>query len=387
MRAALCALATLLALASPVSIPSTAKAAESDGASPSVLVQVARVRRGTLPRTVVAYGSVQASPNGRISVMSPLAATVAALDARVGEEVGRGAPLVRLAPSPETAAAYAQAQFALRAAADSATRTRQLLAEQLATRQQLADAEKAESDARATLTALRAQGAGGPTTLRAPFRAIVTAVLTSARSIVSEGTPLLELARPEGLVLQAGVSPDEAAAVRAGEPASVVAIGGAQSYIAKVLMRGSIVDSGTGLVPVQISLPDGNLFPGQAAQATITVGTVPGFVVPHEAVLVDDNGNAYVVQAVGGKAKIVPVRVLGSEQAEDTVDGPLDMSAPLVLAGNYQLKDGMPVRVSSPTEHAGSAGAAGAAAPAAPADSAGPAGSAAPGGPAARDAR
>jgi hypothetical protein len=43
--------------------------------------------------------------------------------------------------------------------------------------------------------------------------------------------------------------------------------------------------------------------------------------------------------------------VLGTEQAEDTVDGPLDVRAPLVLAGNYQLKDGMAVRLAGPTTH------------------------------------
>ncbi len=351
VRLLLLALVSLVALVALISLPSETQAEAPDGAAPSVLVQTTRVRRGSLPRTVVAYGSVQANSNGRISVMSPLAATVTELDVRVGEEVARGAPLVRLAPNPETAAAYAQAQVELRATTDSVTRTRELLAEQLATRQQLADAEKAESNARAALAALKAQGAGGPATLRAPFRAIVTAVLTSSRSIVAEGTPLLELARPEGLVLQAGVSPDEASAVRAGQRATVTAIGGAQSYAAKVLMRGSVVDNGTGLVPVQISLPDGGLFPGQAAQATITIGTVQGFIVPHEAVLVDDNGNAYVVQVIAGMAKMVPVRVLGTEQAEDTVDGPLDISAPLVLAGNYQLKDGMAVRLARPATH------------------------------------
>ncbi len=348
---ALGALAAGLALASLMSVPSKTQADAADSAAPSVLVQTTQVRRGSLPQTVVAYGSVQASSNGHVSVMSPLAATVVGLEVRVGEAVTRGTPLVRLAPNPETAAAYAQAQFELRAAADAVTRARQLLAEQLATRQQLADAEKAEADARAALAALEAQGAGGAATLRAPFRAVVTAVLTSNRSIVSEGAPLLELARTDELVLQAGVAPDAAPSVRAGEPVSVTPIGGASTYAARVLMRGSVVDSGTGLVPVEISLPDAGLFPGQAAQATITVGSASGFVVPHEAVLIDDNGNAYVVQAIGGMAKIVRVRVLGTAHAEDTVDGALDVRAPLVLSGNYQLKDGMAVRLAGPAAH------------------------------------
>jgi hypothetical protein len=40
-------------------------------------------------------------------------------------------------------------------------------------------------------------------------------------------------------------------------------------------------------------------------------------------------------------AKRVPVRILGATGDQDVVDGTLDASAPVVLAGNYQLKDGM----------------------------------------------
>jgi membrane fusion protein, multidrug efflux system len=331
-------------------LPAWAEGPTSD--APSVLVQTAPVRVGSLPKTVSAYGTVQADPTAHAAIMAPVAAIVGGIDVRVGEEVEHGAALVRLVPSPQTGAAYAQAVSALRVASDALKHTRELLSEQLATRQQLADAEKSASDARATLTALEAQGAGGARIVRAPFRAIVTALSTSVRAIVAEGTPLLELARPNGLVLMAGVVPADAAAIARGDVASVTPIGGTQSYAGKVVLRGSVVDPSSGLVTVAIALPVGAFLPGQTAQATITVATVHGYVVPHEAILIDDSGSTYVVQAVRGTARIVHVRVLDAQGASDTIEGPLDRGAPLVLAGNYQLKDGMAVRLAAPAPDA-----------------------------------
>jgi hypothetical protein len=44
-------------------------------------------------------------------------------------------------------------------------------------------------------------------------------------------------------------------------------------------------------------------------------------------------------------AKKVAVRVLGSDGNMDVVEGPLVAEAPVVLAGNYQLDNGMKLRV------------------------------------------
>jgi hypothetical protein len=80
-----------------------------------------------------------------------------------------------------------------------------------------------------------------------------------------------------------------------------------------------------------------------------------GYVVPHEAVLVNDGGEPYVVQAVSGVAHKVPVHVLDAHGAQDVITGALDARAPLVLSGNYQLDDGMKVRLAD-TPPAGAGG-------------------------------
>ena len=134
----------------------------SDGSeasnTPSVQVQITPLQQGSLPRTVSAYGVVQAGPGAQNGIVAPMAAQVAQVYVRSGQAVASGAPLVLLRPTPSTQAAYAQAVSALKVASEAAGRTQQLLSQFLATRQQLADAQKAEGDARAALEALQAQG-------------------------------------------------------------------------------------------------------------------------------------------------------------------------------------------------------------------------------------
>jgi membrane fusion protein, multidrug efflux system len=315
---------------------------------PSVLVVEARLEKGSLPHIVTAYGSVTGSPAARRTVAAPLAAIVAAVLVRVGEEVDKDAPLVRLRPSPAAAAAYAQTRSALAVARQLVARTKTMLAQHLATGQQLADAEKSEADAQAALAALDTEGAAGPQTLRAPFRAVVTAVTANAGALVAQGAGLVDLDRPEGLVLRVGVVPAEAVAIRAGDKAAITPLGRRGALAGTVLLRGSVVDPATGLVPVEIAVPPGRLLSGEMAQAHIVTGEAWGYVVPHSAILVDDRGAPYVVQAPKRIARLVPVRILGSDGAKDVVAGPLDPTAPLVLSGNHQLQNGMAVRLAGP---------------------------------------
>jgi membrane fusion protein (multidrug efflux system) len=315
---------------------------------PSVLVQKTALHKGSLPTIVTAYGRVEPSPAARRTVMAPFSAVVRGLFVRPGQEVAKNVPLLLLGPSPATEAAYTQARAALTAASQLVERTRALLGQHLATRQELAAAENSAADAQATLNALESEGAGAPQTLRAPFHAVVTAVSTSPGAIVAQGTALIDLARPNALVLQVGVVPEHARAIKPGETVHITSLGAKDPNTGKVVLRDSVVDPATGLVPVEITVPPGLFLTGQMAEADIVTGKAEGYVVPHVAILVNESGAPYVVQAVARRARMVPVHILASIGDKNIVTGPLDPAAPLVLAGNYQLTNGMRVRTAAP---------------------------------------
>ncbi len=317
-------------------------------------VTTTTLQKGSLPVTTHAYGHVEASADARRTIMAPLSATIEEVLVRQGAEVAKDTPLIRLMPSPQEAAAYSQAQTALQVARELVQRTRKMVRQHLVTGQQLAQAQKSKSDAQAALAALKTQGADGPVILRAPFAAIVTTVSVQQGAIVARGTTLLDLSRPDDLVLKAGVVPAKAATIGQGDPARVTLIGGSRSFSGKVVLCGAIVDPVTGLVPVEIALPAGKFFPGESAEAAIATSRAEGYLVPHAAILVDEKGGTYVVQAVGGAAKMVPVHILAAGADQNVIVGRLDATAPLVLTGNYQLEEGMKLRIAPPGKKAAS---------------------------------
>jgi RND family efflux transporter MFP subunit len=318
----------------------TASAAPRSGA----LVTEAPLIRGSLPLTVTGFGTVRADPTRMRVVAAPTAVDIAGLYVRQGQRVAAGAPLLRLSPDPQTAAAYGRARAALTAAAALVGHTRRLVRSHLATNQQLIEAERRRADAAAALRALLRQGAGGIRTLTAPTAGTVSGVTAAVGAHVGLGAPLLTLAPEAGLILTVGLVPDRAARVKPGDRASVRPAGGGRAVAGTVTFRGAMAD-GDGLVPVAITPAGGGLMAGETATATIVTGTAHGYVVPHSAILIGDDGHPYVVQAAGGTAKRVPVRVLAADDGRNVVSGALDPAAPLVLSGNYQLGDGMPVRL------------------------------------------
>lgn len=337
-------------VAAAVAIPSLVSrgAAASPSNRPSVLATLAPLHKGNLPKHVTAYGTIGTSAKAKRTVAAPSLAIVTDINVKSGAEVSKGAPLIQLGPSPGTVAAFARAKSALQAAQALVQHTQDLLNQHLATRQQLVDAQKSAIDAKATIAALKAEGGASPQTLHAPFQAIVTGVPATLGAIVKQGTPLVTLARPSGLVLNAGVVPQQASEIRSGQAVKVTPLGAAGAIAGKVTLRGSIVDPQTGLVPVEVALPAGSALPGQTAQAKIEVGQVTGYVVPHEAILVNDRGEPFVVQSQHLIARKVPVHVLLSAGEKDVIAGALDPTGSLVLAGNYQLQNGGRIRIADP---------------------------------------
>jgi membrane fusion protein (multidrug efflux system) len=313
----------------------------------SVAVQTIVAKRGSLPETVTAYGTAVPAVEGSTTLSLPNDGRVLQIAVAPGQMVQPGQRLLDFGFLVATISAYQQALTALNLARSQRQHTAALLAQQLATRDQLAQADKSVADSKNTLEAMRQEGRDkSGQVVTAPFAGIVTAIPVAQGSQVAAGTPLITMARGDALAVIVGIEPSGGQRVRPGQPARLEPLTGTGAAIDGTVARvDGMLNAKTRLVDTTISAPAG-LVLGAAFRAVITVGQFDGWLVPRNAVLSDGHG-AYLFQVSGGNAARVNVKIVGSAGDATIVDGPLGPQLPIVIQGNYQLSDGMPLRETS----------------------------------------
>ncbi len=318
----------------------------------AVAVTTQTPRRGTMQHVIEGWGTAVASASAMMTLSQPQDGVVAEILATPGERLRKGDPVMRWGPSAAANAQLDQARNALNLANDQRNNTARLLSQNLATRDQLTSAEKTVLDARAALAALHRDGGDSPTFLiRMPSDGIVVTLPVAAGDRTQPGAPLATLQRAGGLVVTAGVEQADAALVRPGQPVQLQPLAGGSAIAGTITRVDAVLNPRTRLIDVDIAPPAGGLISGADYGAKIAVGTFDGWLVPHEAVLTDDQG-AYLFQLAAGKppqaAKRVPAQVLGTQGDTDIVTAAIDPALALVVTGGHQLTDGAPTRIAEP---------------------------------------
>ncbi|MYN29507.1 efflux RND transporter periplasmic adaptor subunit, partial [Duganella levis] len=325
-----------------------ATAAAAADAGGAVLVRTALPSRQDMPLTMPVFGDIVA---GKIESQSfPQAGQLTRTAVVAGQAVQRGDLLAVMASDPNALVAYEQAASALEFAQQELRRQKELLALQLSTQSQVDSAAKAAADAQTALAAqTRLNGAHGTAELRAPFDGVVSALLLAQGDRVAAGATVVQLGRTDTLKVLLAIEPMRAgevqpgmkvtlAAPRDGAPAIAGSVFSVQNMVdPKTQMAGAIV-----MLPAQAGLPV-----GAHVQGVIELARSKAWAVPRQAVLVDDQG-AYLFQVVQDKARRVAVRKVVEGDRVVGVDGALDAALPVVVLGNYELKDGAELRRSAP---------------------------------------
>jgi len=322
-----------------------------DGApQPSVLVTTAMPQEGSLPRTLTAYGVVQAAPGSSQTLSLLRAGQVTRVMVALGQSVRQGQPLLVVSADPAALATYRQAVTALTLAQGERNRMTQMLAQHLATRDQVAQADKAVTDAQGNLDLLtRGGGGSAEQTLAAPFDGVVSGLAVASGARIAAQAPLATLDRSSRLVAAVGIEPAQRSLVAQGQPAQVEPLDGGGAKQGSVLSVGAMLDPATRLVPVLIDPQAGaqasaaGLLAGGPVRVVVQVGEYRGWLMPRNAVATDAKG-AYVFQVASGKAARVDVQVAGTVGDTTVATGLIDPKRALVTTGNYQLQDGAAVR-------------------------------------------
>jgi RND family efflux transporter MFP subunit len=314
---------------------------------PSVAVQTEKPRGGVVPDVLVAYGSAGPALDGGMTLSFQQEGRVLAIAVTPGESVRNGDRLLDFGASAAAISTYQQAVSSLTAALQQRNHTAELLKQQLATRDQLAQAGKTVADAQATLDALHREGADQPLqTLTAPFDGIIATIPVAQGDRVQPAATLMTITRLDGLVVTIGIDPAARARVRPEEAVHLTPMSAGPQLEGHIIRVDGTLNPRTRLLDADVSVPPGSVISGTAYQADITVGQIKGWIVPHDAVLTDAKG-AYLFQVAGSTASRVDVKVAGTAGTDDVVQGALDPQRPIVVQGNYQLSDNALVRMSS----------------------------------------
>jgi membrane fusion protein, multidrug efflux system len=338
-----------LALASALGVVPAARAADSPA---SVLVRTSAPTRTHLTEMLTAYGVVAPESDRVSSVSFPNAGLVLALRVSLGQVVRRGEPLLDLQTDPAANLGYRQAASDVAYARGELARVQALTDQQLANRSQVAAAQKALDDAEARLAEQKRLGTeSGNVTFRAPFDGVVAALSVSQGERIAAGTSALQLARTDRLRAQLGVEPEDAPRIKPGMPVRLVSVFDDRNPVDGAVARvQGVINPQTQLVDVVASFANADRFallPGTRVRGEIAVGGSTSWAVPRQAVLRDAHG-AYLFQVRDGRARRVDVATGIERDGLVAVSGAIDAGEQVVVLGNYELQDGMPVREAQP---------------------------------------
>ncbi len=368
---------------------------------PVVTVQAATVASKTIQATI--HTDAILYPRDEAAIVPKVVAPIKKFYVQRGSQVRAGQLLAELENQDlvgaltENQGGYEQAEASYKSALQSASQDLQVAKEQLDAAQKLYDAREAlykegaiaakdVEDSSIALTQARnqydlaqkaynlkvAQGqltAAKGKTVSAQAQLNYTKIVSPMNGVVSDrpyyagetpssGSPILTVMDLSSVVARAYVSPQQAAELHVGDPASLSPGGGAPELPGKVTVVSPALDPNSTTVQVWVQAPNpgARLKPGSTVSLSVVAKTVKdALVVPAEAILTAPDGTTSVmVIGQDGQAHQTSVKTGIREGGDVQILSGLRKGEQVVAAGAYGLTDGTKVTVSASPASGGS---------------------------------
>jgi membrane fusion protein, multidrug efflux system len=351
-RGRIIALIVILALILAVAVwrlyhPEVAKTA-GELSGPVAQVQTAPIREGVMNENIAAYGSVIPAAGAVQSVSVPFESQVVQIMVNQGQKVSKGNDLLEIKPSPDTALQLEQAGQAYDLARQSLSYMERKFELKLATNDQVLQVKQALQQAQSRLESLKKRGVGAPRIIHADVGGLIKKVFAQEGAIVPAGNPLLEIVAQNRLEVRLGVEPDDINRVAPNQPVSLTRVNvpkapAVTGHIRKISYG---LDPATRLVDVFVTIPaSAEFLLGESTSGAITVATAQGLIVPHAAVLPEGQGYSLFTIKDNRAVKHQVQVGLRNDQEVEVKGAGLQAGESVVVLGNYELKNGMAVKV------------------------------------------
>jgi membrane fusion protein (multidrug efflux system) len=315
---------------------------------PVVKVKITRVERQQMEETLTAYGSVVAALGETQVISEPFESRVVRVLVRPGQTIACGDPLIEIEPSPDTLLQLDVARDNRDTAQAELNLVQQRLQLKLATRTDLVQAQQKLQAAQLQLQNLEKRGIDGPQTIPAQGEGLVSRVDVQEGQIVAAGAPLLATIGQHQIHVRLGIESEDLASLHIGQAVRLLPVNAPQSQAVEGQIRliTREVNPQTRLVDVFVSPPpDARLLLHGYIEGQIVVRAGDVLVLPRSAVL--PRKGEYLVYSIEQGHAVEHVVTIGMENDDriQVLGGGLQEGQDVVVQGNAELHDGMPVEV------------------------------------------
>lgn len=324
-------------------------AEEEEAAVESVAaVKVQPLTKGSIEETITAYGSVVAEPGKTVGLSVPYESAILRTFVVPGQRVKAGDVVVEVSASAATELQVGQAESTLKTAQAELRQAKQRYDLKLATNQDLNVAQRAADDAQLQLDNLQGHGATGKVSVKSPVDGVVTTLTAQADQIMAASGTLAEIVGGDAIEARVNVEPPDLDALHAGDTMRLTPVNQARAgtVTGTVRLVTASVNPTSRLVDVFVQLPkDSGFLLGGYVQAEFARKSDHVWVVPIAALL-NDGEESRIFLAKNGRAVARAVEVgLRNKDYAEISGGGLQGGESIVVDGNYELEDGMGVKV------------------------------------------
>lgn len=315
-------------------------------------VKVAPAKLQSISQTVEGSGVLEPQPQADVEISAVSQMRIEEIMVSPGDPVKKGQQVVRLQRDPALEGEVEKAKINLDQAQVSLDRAQRLFDSGVIARQQF-EQSKTERDLAQSEYDLQNRNleyAIKNSLIRSPLDGVVASVDAVVGQVADPAKPILRVINPHELLARIGVEIEDISKVREGQVAEVTIpnLPDGNTYSGRVSKMNREIDPATQLVMVWVRLDNANgrLQPGSFSTARLVVRTDSNaVVVPRSAVLKDDQGTFIFFVAENGTAHKTYVQTGIETTREVEILKGLQAGQSVVWQGNYELEDGVKVRV------------------------------------------
>ena len=323
------------------------------GAPQAITVEATKVVLSPMPQTITAVGSLRSDES--VTLRPEVAGRIAEIRFKEGQQVAKGAVLVRLDDSVTSADAE-QARANLWIAKSKSDRAAELHQKGFVSAQAKDDAEGGLRVSQATVQSAEARAA--KTVIKAPFSGYIGLRQVSVGDYVKEGQDMVNLESIDPLKVDFRVPEVFLGKVQVGQSLQLTLDAVPNKvYEGKVLAINPLVDQGGRSIVIRAVLRNtgGNLRPGMFSRVRLLTDLKTDSMVVPEQALVPQGDDQFVFKVADGRAQRARVEIGQRRDGKVEILRGVGAGDVVVTAGQLKIRDGSAVKLAGASPGGGEA--------------------------------